>query len=119
VISLFVDWPIGQRQGEGGGAIGPFLHFAAQSIPIDKSRREDGTFSRADFRYDATRDIYECPGAKQLRTSGQCTTARRCFIAPASWTATLVRSNGSAARKNRNAKSRATSMNMLATSHDF
>ena len=37
---------------------------------IDKSRREDGTFSRADFRYDATRDIYECPGGKQLRTSG-------------------------------------------------
>jgi hypothetical protein len=36
---------------------------------IDKSRREDGTFSRADFRYDATRDIYECPGGKQLRTS--------------------------------------------------
>jgi transposase len=40
-------------------------------IPVlDKSRREDGTFSRADFRYDATKDIYECPGGKQLRTSG-------------------------------------------------
>ncbi len=40
-------------------------------IPVlDKSKREDGTFSRADFRYDATKDIYECPGGKQLRTSG-------------------------------------------------
>jgi hypothetical protein len=40
-------------------------------IPVlDKSRREDGTFSRADFSYDATKDIYECPGGKQLRTSG-------------------------------------------------
>jgi transposase len=40
-------------------------------IPVlDKSRREDGTFSRADFRYDATKNIYECPGGKQLRTSG-------------------------------------------------
>src|SRR4029434_10967136 len=40
-------------------------------IPVlDNARREDGTFSRADFRYDATKDIYECPGGKQLRTSG-------------------------------------------------
>jgi transposase len=37
---------------------------------IDKSRRDDGTFSRSDFRYDATRDGYDCPGGKQLRTSG-------------------------------------------------
>ncbi len=37
---------------------------------IDKSRRDDGTFSRSDFRYDATRDVYDCPGGKQLRTSG-------------------------------------------------
>lgn len=37
---------------------------------IDKSKREDGTFSRSDFRYDATRDVYDCPGGKQLRTSG-------------------------------------------------
>lgn len=37
---------------------------------IDKSKRKDGTFSRSDFRYDATRDVYDCPGGKQLRTSG-------------------------------------------------
>jgi transposase len=37
---------------------------------IDKSRRDDGTFSRRDFRYDATSDAYDCPGGKQLRTSG-------------------------------------------------
>ena len=40
-------------------------------IPVlDKSRRQDGTFSRDDFRYDATTDVYECPGGKDLRTSG-------------------------------------------------
>jgi Transposase DDE domain len=40
-------------------------------IPVlDKSKRQDGTFSRDDFRYDATADVYECPGGKQLRTSG-------------------------------------------------
>jgi len=37
---------------------------------IDKSGRQDGTFSRDDFQYDATTDVYECPGGKQLRTSG-------------------------------------------------
>ena len=43
----------------------------APHIPvIDKSRRQDGTFSRDDFRFDATADVYECPGGKQLRTSG-------------------------------------------------
>jgi hypothetical protein len=40
-------------------------------IPVlDKSQREDGTFSRSDFRYDATNDVYQCPAGKQLRTSG-------------------------------------------------
>ena len=37
---------------------------------IDKSRREDGTFSRAQFHFDAARDVYTCPAGKELRTSG-------------------------------------------------
>ena len=37
---------------------------------IDKSKREDGTFSRSNFRYDAERDAYDCPAGKELRTSG-------------------------------------------------
>jgi len=37
---------------------------------IDKSTRTDGLFSRADFHYDQTRDLYICPGGKQLTTSG-------------------------------------------------
>ena len=37
---------------------------------IDKSAREDDSFSRADFRYDEDEDIYICPAGKQLRTSG-------------------------------------------------
>jgi transposase len=37
---------------------------------IDKSKREDGTFSRADFRYDAEQDIYVCPAGKTLMTTG-------------------------------------------------
>ena len=43
----------------------------APHIPvIDKWAREDGSFSRADFRYDEDEDIYVCPAGKQLRTSG-------------------------------------------------
>jgi transposase len=37
---------------------------------IDKSKREDGTFSRGDFRYDAEQDIYLCPAGKTLTTTG-------------------------------------------------
>jgi transposase len=37
---------------------------------IDKSRREDGTFSRADFVFDRERNIYVCPNNKPLHTTG-------------------------------------------------
>src|SRR6187399_365458 len=43
----------------------------APHIPVfDKSKRDDGTFSRGDFRYDPTDDVYHCPGGKRLGTSG-------------------------------------------------
>ena len=37
---------------------------------IDKSKREDGTFSREDFRFDQERNIYLCPAGKVLTTTG-------------------------------------------------
>src|ERR671913_368532 len=37
---------------------------------IDKSERQDGTFSRADFAYDPEADTYTCPEGKTLTTSG-------------------------------------------------
>jgi len=40
-------------------------------IPVwDRSKREDGTFSNADFKWDQRRGVYICPNGKQLRTSG-------------------------------------------------
>ena len=43
----------------------------APHIPvIDKSEREDGTFSRADFSFDKERDVYVCPNNKLLHTTG-------------------------------------------------
>jgi transposase len=38
---------------------------------IDKSKRDDGTFSRQEFVYDKERDIYICPAGKTLKTSGR------------------------------------------------
>jgi transposase len=44
----------------------------APHIPvIDKSKREDGTFSREDFTFDRERDIYICPADKVLITTGK------------------------------------------------
>jgi transposase len=43
----------------------------APHIPvIDKSTREDGTLSRADFSFDKERDVYVCPNGKPLHTTG-------------------------------------------------
>ena len=43
----------------------------APHVPvIDKSQREDGTFSRDDFIYDEVQDIYTCPAGKTLTTTG-------------------------------------------------
>jgi hypothetical protein len=43
----------------------------APHIPvIDKSKREDGTFSREDFRFDKERNVYICPADKLLTTTG-------------------------------------------------
>jgi len=37
---------------------------------IDKSNREDGTLSRADFSFDKEHDVYVCPNGKLLHTTG-------------------------------------------------
>ena len=43
----------------------------APHIPvIDRSKREDGTFSREDFRFDKERNVYICPANKTLTTTG-------------------------------------------------
>jgi len=40
-------------------------------IPVwEKSDRQDGIFSRSDFRWDRKRGVYICPNGKLLQTSG-------------------------------------------------
>jgi transposase len=44
----------------------------APHVPVlDKSRREDGTFSREDFAFDRERNVYVCPAGKFLKSTGQ------------------------------------------------
>src|SRR5271169_106407 len=55
--SRFLGWLIGRR--------------IAPHIPVrDASERDDGTFSRSDFRWDRRRGVYICPNNKVLHTSG-------------------------------------------------
>jgi transposase len=52
-----LDWLVNERK-------------IAPHIPvIEKSKREDGTFSREDFTFDRERDIYTCPAGKILTTT--------------------------------------------------
>ncbi|MGI9509423.1 MAG: transposase [Geminicoccaceae bacterium] len=56
----FLGWLVSQR--------------IAPHIPVwDKSQRDDGTFSRADFRFDKKGDVYFCPRGKILETTGHVT----------------------------------------------
>ena len=44
----------------------------APHIPVwDRSKREDGTFSREDFTFDKERNVYICPAFKTLTTTGR------------------------------------------------
>ena len=43
----------------------------APHIPVfDKSRRDDGTFSRSDFQFDEVGNVYTCPAGRRLTTRG-------------------------------------------------
>jgi transposase len=47
----------------------------APHIPVvDKSKREDGTFSLEDFSFDKERNVYICPAGKVLTTTGKVAT---------------------------------------------
>jgi hypothetical protein len=88
----------------------------APHIPVfDKSKRDDGTFSRSDFRYDPTSDVYHCPGGKRLGTSGTVHEGKTLLYRASSSTAIYAHSSRSAVRKTHRARSRATSTNTPGT----
>lgn len=43
--------------------------IALHILVFDKSKRDDGIFSRSDFRYDPTSHVYDCPAGKTLTTT--------------------------------------------------
>ena len=64
--------------GDSGYGSAEMLHWLVEEqriephVPvIDKSTRQDGTFSRADFSYDPGADTYTCPEGNTLTTSGR------------------------------------------------
>ena len=83
---------------------------------IYKSKREDGTFSRAHFRYDAEQNIYVCPAGKTLMTTGTLVMMEpHCSIWRESMIAIAANSKHGAVRRRRSAKSRVISTNTRAT----
>jgi transposase len=84
----------------------------APHIPvIDKSKRDDGTFSRDDFTFDGSAMSIPARRARpSRRRAGWSTMARLSSIAQAPMTVALVRSNQNAGRKPQSAESHAASM---------
>jgi hypothetical protein len=61
-------------------------------IPVwDKSRRDDGTFSRDDFAFDKNRNLYVCPAGSTLTTTGRPTRRMASAMSPRSPTAASAR----------------------------
>jgi len=67
-----LDWLVNQAK------IADWLVNQAKIAPhipvVDKSKREDGMFSREDFTFDKERNVYICPAGKVLTTTGKVTT---------------------------------------------
>src|SRR6202041_2714000 len=67
----FLGWLVGRR--------------IVPHIPVpDASERDDGTFSRSDFRWDRRRGVYVCRTTSCYTPPVPCTTAIRFAIAPPS-----------------------------------
>jgi hypothetical protein len=92
----------------------------APHIPMfDKSKRDDGTFSRGDFRYDPTGDVYHCPGGKKLETSGTIHEGNDASVSrQQARLRYMPTQSAGAAQRNHRARSRATSMSMPETLPD-
>ena len=88
----------------------------APHIPVfDKSKRDDGTFSRSDFRYDRQATSTTAQAESSSGPAAQCTRPRHFCIAQASSTVMCAHSNPNAVQRNHHARSRATSTSMPET----
>ena len=81
---------------------------------IDKSKREDGTFSREDFTFDKERDVYICPAGKILTTTGRVVNDDQLLYRASKLDCDVCRFKMQCCLKNQRARSRAAYMNTLA-----
>jgi hypothetical protein len=75
----------------------------APHIPVvDKSKRDDGTFSREDFTFDKERNVYIGPAGKVLTTTGRVATdGETLYYLARTAIAVAARSSRSAVRNRR------------------
>jgi transposase len=91
-------------------------HRIAPHIPVrDASERDDGTFSRTDFRWDRRRGVYICPSGKVLHTTGTVHDGKTLRYRAPSSTAKSAHLRCSAVPMARRVKFPAMFMNMPAT----
>ena len=72
IASIFgrVGWRLTPFMARSGCSSGWRTGHHAAHPGLDKSALFDGTFSRADFVFDRSRNIYVCPNGKLLHTTG-------------------------------------------------
>ena len=88
----------------------------APHIPVrDASERDDGTFSRSDFRWDGRQGVYICPNNKVLHTTGRVHDGNMLRYRPPNSIAISVRSKCNVAPMCPHDRSRVMSMRMPAT----
>jgi hypothetical protein len=122
----FADEDLQRRPGHGLGRwppvtrpSGEFLGWLVEKKKITShipGDRQDGIFSRSDFRWDRKRGVYICPDGKLLQTTGTVRDGRS-STAPRSRTAMCGRSERSAAPRPMRARFRATYTRTPAMSH--
>ncbi len=92
------------------------MDLVGLAIPVrDASERDDGTFSRSDFRWDRKRGVYICPNNKVLHTSGTVHESYKLRYLASELDCETVRSKCDAVPKSRRAKFPGMFMNMPAT----
>ena len=99
----------------GSGANLNWLVNEAKTAPhipvVDKSKREDGTFSREDFTFDKERNVYTCPAGKVLTTTGKLfNDGETLYYRPGHAIAAAASSSRSVVQRRRCANSSAASM---------
>ena len=99
-------------------SIGPALSIKDEDItesipPRPHRERDNGTFSRSDFKFDKERNVYVCPAGKLLMTPVAFSWTIRCATWRVPMIADHVLSSQSVVRKPHNARFRATSTKTL------